>query len=139
MYSIYKYTSYRPEFFDNFLLKISRFGEFNDPFEMVMGNYLSSLSKEEADEIMSLSYSLSDAASYYNYYYDVRAGARASIGVICFSSNYDNILMWSHYANNHKGICIEFDLNDSFFHGKYKDVPSELDLFIDNGKSAKDI
>jgi hypothetical protein len=30
--------------------------------------------------------------------------------VSCFSTNYDSILMWSHYANNHKGVCIEFDI-----------------------------
>ena len=28
-------------------------------------------------------------------------------GICCFSENYKNILMWSHYADNHKGICIE--------------------------------
>ena len=55
MTSVFKYTQYRPEFFDNFFLKLSRFGEFNDPFEMVMGNYLSSVDKKEHDLIMSLS------------------------------------------------------------------------------------
>lgn len=29
-------------------------------------------------------------------------------GIICFSEKPDDILMWSHYANNHKGICLEF-------------------------------
>lgn len=29
---------------------------------------------------------------------------------ICsYSSSIDNILLWSHYADSHKGICIEFD------------------------------
>lgn len=27
--------------------------------------------------------------------------------------------MWSHYSNNHKGICIEFDSSSDFFNGKY--------------------
>lgn len=27
----------------------------------------------------------------------------------CFSENKDNTLMWSHYADSHKGICIEYD------------------------------
>ena len=30
-------------------------------------------------------------------------------GVFCFAGDPRNILMWSHYANNHKGICIQFD------------------------------
>ncbi|MBK7525892.1 MAG: DUF2971 domain-containing protein [Saprospiraceae bacterium] len=29
-------------------------------------------------------------------------------GVCSFTTNNNNILMWSHYANNHKGICLEF-------------------------------
>ena len=31
------------------------------------------------------------------------------IGIRCFSATYNNILMWSHYADKHKGFCIEFD------------------------------
>lgn len=30
-------------------------------------------------------------------------------GVVCLSEVNDSILMWSHYAQNHTGICIEFD------------------------------
>ena len=28
----------------------------------------------------------------------------------CLTENNDNMLMWSHYANSHKGICVEYDL-----------------------------
>jgi len=43
-------------------------------------------------------------------------------GVACFSEVNDEILMWSHYTNGHRGICLEFekDLLDaewSRFHG----------------------
>ena len=31
-----------------------------------------------------------------------------SYGIKCFSRTMNNILMWSHYANSHRGICIEF-------------------------------
>ena len=37
------------------------------------------------------------------------------VGVCCFSEVKDNILMWSHYANEHKGICIGFDTRKSLF------------------------
>lgn len=30
-------------------------------------------------------------------------------GVKCFTPNNANILMWSHYTNSHKGICLEFN------------------------------
>ncbi len=31
------------------------------------------------------------------------------IGLVSLSSSRDNILMWSHYANNHNGFAIGFD------------------------------
>jgi len=35
-------------------------------------------------------------------------------GVCCFSEKKDSILLWSHYADNHKGICVKFkkDIED---------------------------
>lgn len=35
--------------------------------------------------------------------------------VSCFGSINDSILMWSHYANKHKGACIEFEIDDKDF------------------------
>lgn len=32
--------------------------------------------------------------------------------VACFSEIKDNFLMWSHYASRHRGICLEFDLQE---------------------------
>jgi hypothetical protein len=36
--------------------------------------------------------------------------------VACFTEDGDNSLMWSHYANNHSGVCLKFDLarDDNF-------------------------
>jgi len=36
------------------------------------------------------------------------------VGVLCMSAVNDDILMWSHYADCHKGICIEFDGENKF-------------------------
>lgn len=36
------------------------------------------------------------------------AEATESIGVFCLSELSDHILMWSHYANCHRGFCIEY-------------------------------
>jgi len=30
-------------------------------------------------------------------------------GVACFSENVDDILMWSHYSEGHRGFCLEFN------------------------------
>lgn len=34
-----------------------------------------------------------------------------SIGVCCFTRNVNSILMWSHYASNHQGFCVEYKYN----------------------------
>ena len=39
------------------------------------------------------------------------------IRIACLSSIHDNILMWSHYADKHTGICIEYDF-ESFIKEK---------------------
>ncbi|MFH1673288.1 MAG: DUF2971 domain-containing protein [Pseudomonadota bacterium] len=34
-----------------------------------------------------------------------------TIGVLCLSEKNDDILMWSHYSDAHRGICLQFDLS----------------------------
>ena len=34
---------------------------------------------------------------------------RNNIGVYCVSERPDSLLMWSHYAESHSGLCLEFD------------------------------
>lgn len=36
------------------------------------------------------------------------------VRIACFSKDNDSILMWSHYANSHKGICIGYQLTEKF-------------------------
>lgn len=31
------------------------------------------------------------------------------IGMLCFSADYKNSAMWGHYADSHKGVCLEFE------------------------------
>jgi hypothetical protein len=38
--------------------------------------------------------------------------------VLCLCERSDGILMWSHYADNHEGVCLEFTvLKESYFDG----------------------
>lgn len=39
----------------------------------------------------------------------VQREEREKYGVVCFSERNDNLLMWSHYADNGKGICLAFN------------------------------
>lgn len=40
------------------------------------------------------------------------------IGILSLTENFDNLLMWAHYADSHQGFVIEFDPNSSFFNQK---------------------
>jgi hypothetical protein len=33
-------------------------------------------------------------------------------GLYCLSEDFDNIWMWSHYADNHRGFCLEFSSSE---------------------------
>ncbi len=37
---------------------------------------------------------------------------RTRNGLLCFSRNWDNILLWSHYGASHTGVCLGFDIPD---------------------------
>jgi len=43
---------------------------------------------------------------------EIRQGLQDKVdkaGIVCFSKVRDDILMWAHYADKHKGLCFEFD------------------------------
>jgi hypothetical protein len=50
------------------------------------------------------------------------------IRIACFCKDKENIIMWSHYADSHKGLCLKFDssFDKQFFHKEdwnYKKFP----------------
>ena len=47
------------------------------------------------------------------------------LGFVCCSEIPDNILMWAHYAQSHRGFVIEFDVNDPFFSNNLNMMPVE--------------
>lgn len=47
-----------------------------------------------------------------NKYKDI-IGVFKNIGVLCLTPRRDSVLMWSHYADEHKGFSIKFDIPDS--------------------------
>lgn len=40
---------------------------------------------------------------------------REDWGVACFTTHYRNVLMWSHYATKHRGVCVEVPHSESVF------------------------
>lgn len=49
-----------------------------------------------------------------------------TVGITCFSETPYNMLMWSHYANKHSGICVEYDFSKLF-----STVPNSLLLPVE--------
>ncbi len=50
-------------------------------------------------------------------------------GVTCFSEERDNIIMWSHYANSHKGLCLGFDITENSKIGDFLDETIVADTY----------
>jgi len=73
-------------------LKISRFDDLNDPFELL------------APELRNRDIRKAFLA--------VRDQMCANRGVLCFSRTWHNPLLWSHYADKHRGMCLGFDVAD---------------------------
>lgn len=45
-----------------------------------------------------------------------------TIGILCLTEKNDNLLMWSHYANSHKGFVLEFYPDHCFFDQRKKNL-----------------
>jgi hypothetical protein len=63
----------------------------------------SGVTKEEATKALAANPKLFE-----NALAQIQANFGASLGVYCLSERYDDILMWSHYARAHRGICLVF-------------------------------
>lgn len=51
-------------------------------------------------------------------------------GVLSFSATWQSVLMWSHYADEHRGICLEFDTTEL----PHKDL---VEVRYDGGRSVQ--
>lgn len=98
---LYKYRSLRGDNRDHTLHAISHTevyfchpSQFNDPYDC--GLNVKGASTEEMAQM--------DAKT-------------QEISVFCLSECNDNLLMWSHYADDHKGVCIEYSPINSVLFG----------------------
>jgi Protein of unknown function (DUF2971) len=64
-------------------------------------------------------------------------------GILSLSEKCDDIVMWSHYADEHHGICLEFDATHGFFCGakpvRYSNVLTGITQIGDRQKAAEEI
>lgn len=71
-------------------LKIARIMELNDPFEF-LGADLSDHDKRNALR-------------------QTKAQMSVGHGLLCFSRSWHNPVLWGHYADKHRGMCLGFDI-----------------------------
>jgi hypothetical protein len=71
-------------------LKIARIDGLNDPFDLASIDITDDRIRHALDALIT----------------DIRP----RMGLLCFSRNWDNLLMWSHYAAAHTGVCLAFDI-----------------------------
>lgn len=71
-------------------VKIARIKDLNDPFEFLPLRLPDKASRIGMREMKKL--------------------ADNEYGIVCFSDNWQHPMMWSHYADRHRGICLAFDV-----------------------------
>lgn len=71
-------------------LKVARFFDLNDPFELLALNFHGRRTRKIVRDFKTT--------------YD------SNTGLLCFSADWTNPVLWSHYGVKHRGICLGFDL-----------------------------
>lgn len=65
------------------------------------------------------------------------------IGISCFTTVANNLMMWSHYANSHKGLCLKFDITkdplffDDISEVIYTDTFEPIEVDLEHGKELE--
>ena len=60
---------------------------------------------------------------------DIARRVATDIGICCLAKSNTNILMWSHYASDHRGYCLEFAASDTTpFFGEAQKVSYSKDF-----------
>lgn len=75
---------------ENCRLKVSRFADLNDPFELLAANF-----KEQKTRHVIRGW---------------KDKSHSRMGLLCFAGDWSEPVIWSHYAEKHTGICLGFDV-----------------------------
>lgn len=130
--NLYKYRS-GSEFdivnFNNNKLRMNCPLYYNDPFDAQVSvinkeNFFNEYAAEHKESIKYLSDGFLERKMLwiYNSLYPGYESFLKDLQVCCFSSIKDSILMWSHYAKDHSGFCIEYDLDNLLDQSRLSDL-----------------
>jgi len=117
-------------------IRFSKPSEFNDPFDCNISidtenteeeiiryiDQITANSHLSATEYLQFRTKMLDPVARFELTNRSIRDAKESFGVTCFSTESNNILMWSHYAEKHKGVVIKFDIlkDPDFFNTPFK-------------------
>ncbi|MCU2734203.1 DUF2971 domain-containing protein [Enterobacter hormaechei subsp. steigerwaltii] len=145
-----KAVEYLKAFVENGTIYSSRPFDFNDPaelkvrfdfeanFELIKKRFKRDRPNETEQGFYNWYNSFNDHAKWW-VAYNTREQCLSSDGIVCLTREYDNFLMWSHYAHSHTGFCIGFNdefvktIDDRGFEGDVKYVRSypRFNYFLD--------
>lgn len=120
---LYKYWSASSviRFLGNHKIMFSQYTDFNDPFECAANIDANNSAIEWADFLASqgvgadeihniVSNIIADSDEAAKTIKDAVHKTIIDSGIFCMTPKPNNLLMWAHYADQHKGACIKFDL-----------------------------
>ena len=94
---------------------------FNDPFELKP--HIEQLVSDEKHMVVDMVSSHFNANKQaHEVHYATAMPLLNNIGILSLSGNKEQLAMWAHYADNHKGLVLEFNKNHWFF--KHFKLPS---------------
>lgn len=121
MLTLYKYvTEERIDILENCKIRFSQAFIMNDPFESKthVSPYDKPNSKKDdfIEVLRKLEKKETEIPEYIND--ELELSSNNSSLILSLTEDPNNLLMWSHYANSHKGFVIAFNALDNFFHPK---------------------
>lgn len=110
---LFKYYKNLPNsYFDDPTLKISSTTQLNDPFEEIIDDESMSLALDKYEDSDPVSIFCKRDENLLSVFNEVSFSSMIeNIGIISLTETPRNLLMWSHYADQHKGICIGYKSN----------------------------
>jgi hypothetical protein len=157
---IFKFRDWENDFHKRLLLNnelySSDFESLNDPFDgsIIVNHKLVPVSREDVKNLLGLEDNLpiplneiigNASKSLVSQMDQVLKSSLKQTGVISFTSDKKNILLWSHYANSHRGFAVGFDtkklskaigelklesfIKSIYYSDKYPKIEFEFNLF----------
>lgn len=148
---LYKYMPLRLDFFNEPMLRATPVHLLNDPFEAdAQHHQLMNILTHKFDEgeLSTFDYQWGDDLHigyeereqlFHRKHSELATSELERItselkqyGIVCFTEDYSNLLMWSHYADEHKGMVVELSSEVSWLKHKKSENPAFCRCFEDN-------